>query len=105
MPSTPDFVQHPISWLIVVGAGALGWMGKAWRSDSREVREMLRTDAKENREAILALQREQSEALHATAAALDRNTEQSREKDRLIQENTAALHRIESLLRSSSGQP
>lgn len=71
-----DFVSNPISYLVAAGLTAIGWLAK-W----------IRTDQKETREVLLRMQREQSEAMHATAQALDRNTE-------ALERNTGVIRTI-----------
>ncbi len=89
MTDPRHFLNDPMGWLVVTGAGVIGWMGRMMWRDSREVRQTL-----------LEMQKEQSDAMHATAEALNRNTD-------ALKTNTEVIRRVAAqnqLPPSSSGQ-
>lgn len=76
MSNLPEFMESLTGWVVVTLSGAVAWLAKANRSDG-----------KETRETLLSMSREQSDAMHATAAALNRNTD-------ALKANTEVIRRV-----------
>lgn len=92
--STQNFTEDPLAWLWAMMAAAMAWAAKTWRADS-----------KENRDLLLTMQQENNQAMHAMAAALDRNTERDSRNEAKLAALQADLGEIKaSLLRSSGPQ-
>ena len=90
--NAPNISDDFLAWLSATAVAVVAWLGKTWRADSKESRDLL-----------LSTQQESNQAMHAMAAALDRSTERDRRNEVAIQEINAALGEIKASLQRYSG--
>lgn len=90
--NTPNISDDFLAWLSATAVAVVAWLGKTWRADSKESRDLL-----------LTMQQENNQAMHAMAAALDRNTERDNRNEAKLAAIQADLGALKASLQRSSG--